>query len=274
MITTIIPTYRNPDYLDLCLKSATENMVSDDTEIVVILDGFIDESDEVVAKYPGVNALPLPENKGMQFAINVGVMQANNPYVFVVNDDNVFPTEWDTRLEPIINLCDFDGQHSHPKFVLTVNQVEPSPGMFYHRVNNLGQTVDTFRYDEWLAYEKFISDDDSPRTDGHIFPFIVSKKYYLAVGGMDTFYNSPNICDWDMFLKFELLDFWFPRTYKVHLYHFGSVVTKQNNEASLFAARQRNAMTEYIWKWGAHPHNEPKTNSKIPPDGQFRGFKI
>lgn len=272
MITAIIPSYRNPDYLDLCLKSATENMVSEDTEIMVILDVFVEESQHVVEKYDGVRVLSLPENKGMQYAINTGVMQANNEYVYVLNDDNVFGTEWDARLA--LEIVHFNLSLSD-KWVLTVNQVEPTgPGMFHHRINDLGQTVDTFRYDEWMEYEKFISDDDSPRLEGRIFPFIVSKKYYLAVGGMDTFYNSPNICDWDMFLKFELLGFLFPRTYKVHLYHFGSVVTKQSNESPLFAARMRNAMTEYTWKWGAHPHNEPKTNSKIPPDRQFRGFKI
>lgn len=274
MISVICPSYRNPDYLNLFLKSATENRINDKTEILVILDGFVEESEAVIKKYDSVHVMALPENKGMQYAINSGVAQANNEYVFVLNDDNVFGTEWDARLEPIIDACDFDGQHSHPNFVLTVNQVEPTgPGMFHHRVNDLGQDVDAFRYTEWLEYEKFISDrEDQQQLEGHIFPFIVKKKHYMAIGGMDTFYNSPNVCDWDMFLKWELLDFWFPRTYKVHLYHFGSVVTKKNNEAEAFARRQANAMTEYQWKWGANPHNEPNTNSKIPPDRQFRGF--
>lgn len=274
MLTAIIPTYRNPDYLDLCLKSATENMVKDETEIIVVVDGFVEESNEVLAKYEhAVRVIELPKNMGMQYAINSGVAQANNEYVFVLNDDNVFGTEWDARLDPIIDICDFDGQRSHPNFVLTVNQVEPSPGMFYHRVNDLGQDVDAFRYTEWLEYEKFISDrEDQEQLEGRIFPFIVKKKHYMAIGGMDTFYNSPNICDWDMFLKWELLDFWFPRTYKVHLYHFGSVVTKKNSESFEFAQRHQNAMAEYAWKWGANPHNEPKTNSKIPPGRQFRGF--
>ncbi len=147
--------------------------------------------------------------------------------------------------------------------------------MFHHKVVDFGNDVESFQYEEWLRREVIISSNGEWHTDrGRIFPFVVRKKYYLAVGGLDTFYNSPNVCDWDMFLKFELLDFWFPRTERLHLYHFGSVVTKKNREAGLFAARQRNAMTEYNWKWGAHPHNEPKTNSKLPPDGQFRGFNV
>lgn len=278
MITAIIPSYRNPDYLDLCLKSATENMVAPvngATEIMVILDGFVDESQEIVEKYDGIRVLALPENKGMQYAINVGVMQANNPYVFVLNDDNVFGTEWDDRLRDEIIEFDYSGSSWDQKFVMTVNQVEPiGPGMFHHHIKDIGQDVGTFRYDDWMEYEKEIAADGKAEfTGGGIFPFIVKKKHFMAIGGMDTFYNSPNICDWDMFLKFELLDFWFPRTYGVHLYHFGSVVTKKNSESAEFAQRQSNAMAEYAWKWGANPYNEPKTNSKVPPNFHFRGFQ-
>ena len=39
MISLIIPTYRNPDYLDICLKSATEQQ-DNDNEIIVVIDGF------------------------------------------------------------------------------------------------------------------------------------------------------------------------------------------------------------------------------------------
>ena len=33
-------------------------------------------------------------------------------------------------------------------------------------------------------------------------------------------------------------------------------------------------MEQYVWKWGANPHNQYGTNSKIPPNKQFRGFKV
>ena len=36
MISLIIPTYRNPDYLDICLKSATEQQDNENEIIVVI----------------------------------------------------------------------------------------------------------------------------------------------------------------------------------------------------------------------------------------------
>ena len=39
MISIIIPTYRNPEYLDICLKSAIEQQ-HHSNEIIVAVDGF------------------------------------------------------------------------------------------------------------------------------------------------------------------------------------------------------------------------------------------
>ena len=50
MISIIIPSYRNPKYLDICLQSAIEQADSVN-EIIVAVDGFIEESQEVLDKY-------------------------------------------------------------------------------------------------------------------------------------------------------------------------------------------------------------------------------
>lgn len=268
MITVIIPTYRNPQYLDLCLKSLTENTVLDSTQVIVVLDGYIEESEEVLQKYPTVGVLPFGENEGMQYAINAGVAQAETEYVFVVNDDNVFPTRWDERLTDAIKKI------KDERFVITVNQIEPTgPGMFNFPVMDLGQSVETFQYTDFLEKEPQIASQQIT-SDGHIFPFLMTKKHFMAVGGFDTFYISPNICDWDFFLKLELWDFVFPRIHALHLYHFGSVATKKNAESNKFVSKEQAAMQQYMWKWGAPPHNQPGSNRKIPPTRQFRGFRV
>ncbi len=270
-IAVIIPTYRNPEYLDLCLRSATENNDVPGSEIMVVVDGHVGESAGVLAAYPGVSALQLPENRGMQYALNAGVMQAATEHVFIVNDDNVFPRRWASRLGEQITRC--ESRFPDGRWCLTVDQVEPTgPSMFDFDINDLGQTVDRFDYAGWLGWEESHSASRPELTDdGHIFPFVVAKKYYLAAGGFDTFYGSPNVCDWDFFLKLELLGFAFPRTHALHLYHFGSVATKKNAEAAQFREREARAGAEFEWKWGAAPFNASGTNSKIPPGG-FRGF--
>jgi glycosyltransferase involved in cell wall biosynthesis len=271
-ISLIIPTYKNPVCLDLCLKSASENKTLETTEIVVIVDGFVDENREILEKYSNsINVLPLETNQGMQQALNMGVMQSSTDLIFIINDDNVMPKRWDARV--IEDFEKAEGQFGK-HVVLTIDQIEPTgPGMFNFPVLNLGISADKFQYYVWLVEElKQSSEESFFSEDGHIFPFIVQKKFYMAVGGFDTFYNSPNICDWDHFLKYELLGFHFPRSRRTRLYHFGSVATKKNSEAQNFISRETIAIEQFMWKWGISPYNKPNNNSKIPPDGQFRGF--
>ena len=50
MISVIIPTYRNPEYLDICLQSAIEQQ-DNKNEIIVAVDGYYDESKDILEKY-------------------------------------------------------------------------------------------------------------------------------------------------------------------------------------------------------------------------------
>lgn len=271
-VSLIIPSYRNPKYLDLCLESATKNSKDADAEIIVILDGYADESRHLMEKYPDVSWLELPENKGMQYALNLGVSQSSNDLVCIINDDNVMPTNWVSRTQRSMILCnDQYGKNT----VMTIQQIEPTgPGMFNFPVKDFG-TIDNFDYTGFMLYESSIADNAHKFVeDGRIFPFVIRKHHYMAVGGFDTFYDSPNICDWDFFLKLELLEFKFPRTRRLSLYHFGSVATKKNVDAPMFNIKEHYAHTTYEYKWGVKPYNHPGTNSKIPPHGMFRGFSI
>jgi glycosyltransferase involved in cell wall biosynthesis len=76
MISLIIPTYRNPDYLDICLKSAIEQQTNKN-EIIVAVDGFIEESRNVLDKYTDdIEILDLGNNQGMQTALNLAFITA------------------------------------------------------------------------------------------------------------------------------------------------------------------------------------------------------
>ena len=118
-ISVIIPTYKEPEYLDLCLKSAFEGQVNNN-EIIVVVDGFLELNQPILDKYPDVVVLDLGSNQGLSIATNWGVYNATHDYVLVVNDDNVFPRNWDTKLTPF----------QHPGVVVSPNQIEPSPSMF------------------------------------------------------------------------------------------------------------------------------------------------
>ena len=256
MISLIIPTYRNPEMLDLCLKSAIEGQVNKN-QIIVSVDGYLEESKHVVEKYADdIQLLPFEQNQGMQTALNLGVYNATNEIICIINDDNVLSFGWDKVI-----LDDLKENQ-----VLTINQIEPTgPGIFNFLVSDFGRTPSEFKYEDFLEYEKTIS-KDKLTPDGGIFPFAMWKKDYMIVGGFDTLYRSPFICDWDFFLKLDLNEKEFIRTHKAHFYHFGSSATKNGKEGAAFKATEGPAANTFVYKWGTPP--SLYTNNSHRPKGQ------
>ena len=243
MISVIIPTYRNPEYLDICLKSAIEQQANKN-EIIVAVDGFYEESKDVLEKYKDdILVLDLGHNQGMQQALNLGVINASNEKIFILNDDNVFCSGWDSVIEESLNK----------NSVLTINQIEPTgPGIFEFPVKDFGRNPKEFKYKEFIEYEKTIK-KDTLTLNGGIFPFAMYKKDYMIVGGFDVMYQSPFICDWDFFLKLDLNGIGFTRTHNAHLYHFGSTATKNGKEGEKFKATEGPAAELFFYKWGIAP---------------------
>jgi|TARA_B110000459_G_scaffold197349_1_gene240641 glycosyltransferase involved in cell wall biosynthesis len=262
MISLIIPTYRNPKYLDLCLKSAIEQQWNDN-EIIVAVDGFIEESQEVLDKYKdNIKVLDLGSNQGMQSALNLAVMNATNEKILIVNDDNVFCTKWDIVASKVPQ-----GE------VWTLNQIEPTgPGIFNFQVKDFGRTPEEFDYKGFIEHE--MTTKQNHLTDnGGIFPFAMYKKDYMIVGGFDTLYKSPFICDWDFFLKLDLNGIVFKRTHEACLYHFGSTATKNGKEGEMFKSTEQPAAQLFMYKWGMSPQlfNNLSHN---PKNGQtIKGIK-
>ena len=62
MISVILPTYKSPDMLDLCLKSAIKGQ-QNKNQIIVVVDGFYELNKEVLEKWSEhIEVLNLEEN--------------------------------------------------------------------------------------------------------------------------------------------------------------------------------------------------------------------
>jgi len=255
MISVIIPTYQEPEYLDLCLDSLYKGS-SLDIEVIVVVDGFYDLNKHVLDKYQKVKILNLPNNQGLSVATNLGVYNSTHNTILIVNDDNVFPANWD---EVILNDLS-------PRSVLSPNQIEPTPSIFpQFIIHNFGNSpsefsVSSFQEDEISFRREEISDQ------GSTLPFAMSKYDYLAVGGWDELYPSPHVVDWDFFLKCEYWGLKMQRTHSCNFYHFAGAATrstlKQNQESS---DKEAVAHGFFENKWGYPAHHNPINNSKMLP---------
>jgi glycosyltransferase involved in cell wall biosynthesis len=242
-ISVIICTYREPEALDLCLKSCIEGCSNlNDVEIILVVDGYYNENSSVITKYKDdISVLNLEQNVGMIKAMNLGTYNASNDLVFHVQDDNVFPKNWDKRL--------LDNYKSGT--VLTPNQIEPYQSIFSQfNIQDLGRDPKTFNLENLWGYEEGLIQNNRNET-GSTFPFLISKMDYLKVGGFDETYPSPWVVDCEFFMKCKLIGLKMIRTYNIHFYHFVSLGTQPTLEKQQEKKLKEIESHEYFkYKWG------------------------
>jgi GT2 family glycosyltransferase len=248
MISVIIPTYKSPDALNLCLQSCIEGQLFKN-EIIVVVDGFYDINKDVLEKWSThIDILNMEENVGLCRGTNLGVYNAQHNKILIVNDDNVFPVNWDR------DLLESYEENS----VISPNQIEPNPSMFsqFH-IQNLGINPKNFNLKDFWKYEVNIMKNQIDET-GSTLPIFMSKIDYLKVGGWDENYEQGMVADWDFFLKCQLSGLKMLRTYKVHFYHFASVSV--NGEKRQQAEQNGHEYAKY--KWGNYIQHNSNNNLK------------
>ena len=254
MISVIIPTYKEPEVLDLCLRSAIEGQVHTN-QIIVVVDGFYELNKEVLKKYASnISILNLEDNVGLSRATNLGVYNALYSMILIVNDDNVFAKDWDVKL-----LNSYQDNS-----VITPNQIEPIPSIFrqFH-IKDLGRDPAMFDLAEFWKYESSLPIRLNEKT-GSTLPIFMSKKDYLKVGGWDETYPGAWVVDWDFFLKCELSGMNMIRSYNCHFYHFVSIGTEATPEEKAKKQAKEQVCHEYFkYKWGTYAEHNPETNSKM-----------
>ena len=250
LISVIIPTYKSPEMLDLCLRSAIEGQVNEN-QIIVVVDGFYDLNKEVLEKYTkSIDILTLDDNVGLCRGTNLGVYNAKYERILIVNDDNVFPQHWD-------KILNYDFQLNS---VISPNQIEPTPSMFSQFIiEDLGRDAKTFDLDKFWQFDYHVASGDKVDETGSTLPIFMSKVDYLRVGGWDENYQDGMVADWDFFLKCQLSGLKMLRTYNSHFYHFASVSV--NGDKRKNAEVQGHEYAKY--KWGCYIKHNPSNNLKF-----------
>ena len=249
MISVIIPTYKCPEALDLCLESAIKGQI-EKNEIIVVVDGYYDLNSSIIEKWKNfIRVINMPQNIGLCRSTNAGVYNAKNERILIVNDDNVFPEKWDEKLNTIYR----------PDAIISPNQIEPYNSIFrqFH-IQDLGRSIESFDLEKYWNYEKTIS---SNKIDicGSTLPIFMSKHIFCVVGGWDENYPSGLVADWDFFLKCGMINISFIRSYSCHFYHFVSLTVNDKSDRS---DQEAKAHAYAIQKWGTPIRHNWLTNKK------------
>jgi len=243
MISVIIPTYKAPEALEICLQSALSNQANTN-QIIVVVDGFYNLNKGVLDKYEDrISILDLEANQGLCKATNLGVYNAAHDKILIVNDDNVFPPNWDVQL-----LSTYKKGR-----VVTPNQIEPNPSIFDEMVILDFGAPDVFDKDHFYEAADKLS-NDKLTIKGSTLPIFMDKEDYLTVGGWDESYPGAWAVDWEFFHKCDLAGFELVRTHKCHFYHFVSYGTEITLKEKKTKHGKEEACHEWFnYKWGFYP---------------------
>ena len=233
MISIVIPTYNNLDYLKLCLKSLDINSSFKHEIIIHINDGSDGTLDFV--KTNNYKHTSSDDNIGLCSSINKAAKLVSNQYILYSHDDMYFCPNWDkVLLDEVKSL-------NHDNFYLSGTMIEPNSG---HIVCDFGIDLDTFKEDELLSKYKNINFYDHQGT--HFAPHLVSKKMWDKVGGFSEEFNPGIGSDPDFNMKL-----WkegvriFKGLNDFKVYHFGSLTTRKKKNFI-----QNRGDKTFLKKWG------------------------
>ncbi len=233
MISIVIPTYNNLDYLKLCLKSLKKNS-SFNHEIIIHINEGSDGTLDFI-KNNSYKHTSSDNNIGLCSSINKAAKLVSNQYILYSHDDMYFCPNWDkVLLDEVKSL-------NHDNFYLSGTMIEPNSG---HIVYDFGIDLDTFKEKELLSKYKNINFYDHQGT--HFAPHLVSKKMWDKVGGFSEEFNPGIGSDPDFNMKL-----WkegvriFKGLNDFKVYHFGSLTTR--NKKNFI---QNRGDKTFLKKWG------------------------
>ena len=233
MISIVIPTYNNLNYLKLCLKSLEKNS-SYKHEIIIHINNGSDGTLNFV-KANNYKHTISEDNIGLCSSINKAAKLVSNQYILYSHDDMYFCPNWDKVLFHEIKSLD------HDNFYFSGTMIEPNSG---HIVYNFGIDLDTFNENELLSKYKDINFYDHQGT--HFAPHLVSKKMWDKVGGFSEEFNPGIGSDPDFNMKL-----WkegvriFKGLNDFKVYHFGSLTTRKKKNFI-----QNRGDKTFLKKWG------------------------
>ncbi|WP_440939178.1 glycosyltransferase family 2 protein [Candidatus Pelagibacter sp.] len=233
MISIIIPTYNNLDYLKLCLKSLKKNSSFNHEIIIHINDGSDGTLDFIKTNnYKHTSSV---DNIGLCSSINKAAKLVSNKYILYSHDDMYFCPNWDKVLLNEVNSL------NHDDFYLSGTMIEPNSG---HIIYDFGIDLATFNENKLLSKYKDINFYDHQGT--HFAPHLVSKKMWDKVGGFSEEFNPGIGSDPDFNMKL-----WkqgvriFKGLNDFKVYHFGSLTTRKKKNLI-----QNRGDRTFLKKWG------------------------
>ena len=222
--TIIIPTFKNSDYLKLCIESIQKNSFYTH-EIIVHINGLDSESENYLNKKK-IKYTKTRDNVGLCTGVNLAAKNASTNYIVYSHDDMYFLPEWDNYLFYEVDKI------GHNNFYLSMTQLSHTKGVkgnLQHIHFDSGVNIDNFNEKKLL--ENFQKFKFRNLQGSHWAPHIIHKDLWFKIGGFSEEFNPGFASDPDLNMKL-----WsegvriFKGVSLSRVYHFGSLTTRKNNK--------------------------------------------
>jgi glycosyltransferase involved in cell wall biosynthesis len=149
-VSVIIPTYNRADLIGETVESVL-NQTFDDFEIIIVDDGSIDSTKEVVHRFDGPIKYLYQENHGISFTRNRGFEVSSGDYIcFLDSDDVLKPRMLERQVSLLESNSDLGFVYSDYQFINRTGEILPRPAIFHAHPLRRGRI---FRF---LVYFDFI----------------------------------------------------------------------------------------------------------------------
>ena len=236
MISIIIPTFNNIDYLKLCISSLEKNSYFSNQILVHVnegTDGTID-----FLKQKKITYTHSTSNIGLCKACNMISRKSTLDYILYAHDDMYFLPNWDVIL---INKTKKIG---HKKFYLSSIMINGDPKLNGHLNLHAGDNFKNFDENFLLNnYQNLKHNDFQGSTWA---PHLIHKELWEKVGGFSEEFSPGAGSDPDLNMKL-----WnegvriFKGLNDFKVYHFGSLTTRKNKNIV-----QNKGNDIFLKKWG------------------------
>jgi len=235
-VSVIIPTYNRADLVGRAIQSVL-NQTYQDFELIVVDDGSIDNTEEVVRNFKDarIHYIRHKENRGAPFARNYGAKIANGEY---------------------ISLLDSDDYYLPNKLTVQIEAFKNNPDVGLVCSNFFIESSDTKKRVEY-GYKTFKS--------GYLFEKVVLKsfhcrlptwlirrEFFISIGGFDE--ELPRLQDRDFIVRFsyryKLLSV--PESVAVVVFHKDARISGTSAEVNEYACNRVLDKSSRLIEAGSH----------------------
>jgi GT2 family glycosyltransferase len=236
MFSILIPTYKNFEYLKICINSLKKNSKYNNQILVHINTEHLETENFLIKNK--ISYTKSEFNSGMPKSLNTVSKLSTKNFIVISHDDFYYCPDWDEYLMSEIKKC------KNSFFLYTGLMIGPNQPLncnFGENFNNFDETSLLNKYNDLTHYDF---------TGSTKHPAILKKELWERVGGWSEEFYPTGGDDTDFLVKLwnvGVRDF--KGVNKSRVYHFGSITTRKKKDSkNNYLGSKANYI--FLKKWG------------------------